>query len=126
MAGRKGDNDLTGPIAALTGVGLLTFVLVPGFRQIVLIIGWVALILLGVAICALALLGIFRLAIPERNMRRTNQNVFADTRRIPEQKPGATTSEPKPEPALSSEPIISLRGNRKMKKVQPLVSIDQR
>ena len=60
--------------------------LIPGVRQMVFAIGWIALILFGLAIVGLVFVGIFRLATPERNMRGMTSNVFAPPSHVPDQK----------------------------------------
>jgi hypothetical protein len=103
MAQGKRNNDLTVPIAAMTGIGGLAIILVPGFRQVAFIIGWISLTVMGLAIVGLAILGIFRLATPERNMRGMTRNVFAPPLRTPEQKSDVV----EPEPEQTPEPIIT-------------------
>jgi hypothetical protein len=110
MAQEHRNHDLTAPIAAITGIGFLAILLVPGFSQVAFVIGWICLIILGLAICGLAIVGIFRLATPERNMRGMTRNTHAIPPRAPEQKPDAVEPEPEPEPALASEPIVTTTG----------------
>ena len=105
MAWQSGDNNLTAPVAALTGIGGLAFTAVPGFFQVALVIGWVCLIVVGLAVAGLALLGIFRLATPERNMRGMTRNVMALPLRALDQK--SHGNEPEPEPALTSKPLVT-------------------
>jgi hypothetical protein len=109
MAQGKRNNDLTVPIAALTGIGGFALIFMPGFRQVAFVIGWACLILVGLAIVGLALLGIFRLATPERNMRGMTRSVTAPPLCALNQKSDDDETEPElePEPALTSEPIIT-------------------
>lgn len=110
MAQGHQNHDLTAPIAAITGIGFLAIVLIPGFSQVAFVIGWVCLIIVGLAIIGLTLLGIFRLATPERNMRGMTRNTFAPPLRTPEHKSDEAEPGPQPEPALSSEPIVTTTG----------------
>jgi len=103
MAWGRRDNDSTGPIAALTGIGGLAFIFTPGFSQAAFVIGWVSLIIVGMAIAGLAILGIFRLATPERNMKGMTRSVLAPPLRAPDQK----SDEDDPEPEQTPEPIIT-------------------
>ena len=113
MAQGKQDNDVMAPTAATTGVGGFAFVIVPGFEQAASIIGWICLILVGLAVLGVALLGIFRLATPERNMRGMTRNTPAPALRPPEPEPAKVESHPEPKlepvpaPALTSDPIIT-------------------
>ena len=103
MGRRRRNNDLTGPIAALTGIGVVALIFIPGFSQVAFVIGWISLTIVGLAVVSLAILGIFRLATPERNMRGMTRNVFTPPLRAPDQKSDADELEP----ALTSEPIIT-------------------
>ncbi len=105
MAWQSGNNDLTAPIAALTVIGGLALIYIPGFSQAASIIGWISLTVVGLAVVGLAILGIFRLATPERNMRGMTRNMLTPPLRDPDQKPDEDELEP--EPALTSEPIIT-------------------
>ena len=113
MAQGKQDNDLMAPTLATTGIGGFVFALVPGFQQVAAIIGWICLIIVGLAVLGVALVGIFRLATPERNMRGMTRNTPAPLLRRPEPKPDKVESnpeskfEPAPAPALTSEPMIT-------------------
>ncbi len=114
MAQGRQNHDLKVPIAALTGISGLALILVPGFSRAAFVIGWVCLIIVGLAIAGLALFGIFRLATPERNMRGMIRNGLVPPFRALEQKPAVAKPErepaPKPEPgaepALAFEPIV--------------------
>jgi Restriction endonuclease/Topoisomerase DNA binding C4 zinc finger len=105
MARRQRNNDLTEPIAAMTGIGGLAAMFVPGFTQVASAIGWISLIIVGSAVAGFAILGIFRLATPERNMKGMTRNVYAPPPRAQEQKPDV--AEPEPEPALTFMPVIT-------------------
>jgi len=105
MAWQRGNNDLTVPIAALTVIGGLALIYIPGFNQVASLIGWISLAIVGLAVGGLTILGIFRLATPERNMRGVTRNGFAPPLRGPDSKPDK--DEPEREPALASEPIIT-------------------
>ena len=74
------------------------------------VIGWVCLIIVGLAIISLTILGIFRLATPERNMRGMTRNTFVPPLHTPEHKSDEVKPGPQPEPALSSEPIVTTTG----------------
>jgi hypothetical protein len=88
------DDDLVGLITALAGFALCAYIFIPGVRQMVFAIGWIALILFGLAIVGLVIVGIFRLATPERNMRGMTSNVFAPPSHVPDQKCDDYESEP--------------------------------
>lgn len=105
MAWQRGNNDLTAPIAALTVIGGLALIYIPGFSQAASIIGWISLTVVGLAVVGLAILGIFRLATPERNMRGMTRNMLTPPLRDPDPKPDE--DELDPDPALTSEPIIT-------------------
>ncbi len=86
-------------------MGGLAAILIPGFTRAAFVIGWICLIIVGLAIVGLATLGIFRLATPERNMRGMTRNAFAPSPRAPVQRP--VKDQPEPEPALTSASIIT-------------------
>ena len=88
---------------------------IPGVREMVFAIGWIALILFLLAIVGLVVVGIFRLATPERNMRGMTSNVFAPSLRAPDQK----SNEDEPEAERTPEPI-----NTTAELLQQLRSID--
>jgi len=92
----------------MTGIGGLAIILVPGFRQVAFIIGWISLTVMGLAIVGLAILGIFRLATPERNMRGMTRNGFTPPLRVPDQK--SDEAEPQPAPVPTSGPVITTTG----------------
>jgi len=103
-------NGLISPISALTGIGVLALVFVPGFRQVAFVIGWVSLGIIGLVIVGLALFGIFRLATPERNMRGMTGSVNGPP--LQGQKgekfnQGGSKPGPDAEPALTSQPILT-------------------
>ena len=115
MAHRRRDDDWIVPITGLVGLAMLAFIFIPGFRQLISLIGFVALILLGLVIFSLVLFGIYRLATPERNMRAMTGNVFAPPSRFPDQKsdnyqlePKYDDYEPVPEQPPKPEPPINL------------------
>lgn len=110
MTWRRRDDDLREPIAAMTGIGGLAAMFVPNFTQVASVIGWISLIIVGSAVAGFAILGIFRLATPERNMRGMTRNVYAPALRVPEKKTVEAEPEPEIVPALASEPIITTTG----------------
>ena len=112
---RRRDDDLVGLITALAGFALCAYIFIPGVRQMVFAIGWIALILFGLAIVGLVIVGIFRLATPERNMRGMTSNVFAPSVSAPDQK----SNEDEPEAERTPEPI-----NTTTELLQQLRSID--
>jgi restriction endonuclease Mrr len=99
----------------LAGIVVLASMLIPGVRQMVFAIGWIALILFGLAMVGLAIVGIFRLATPERNLRGMTRNVFAPSLRAPDQK----SNEDEPEAERTPESI-----NTTTELLQQLRSID--
>jgi len=105
MAWQKRNHDLTIPIIALTGIGGLALVFIPGFSQVAFVIGWISLAIVGLAVFSLAILGIFRLATPERYMRGTARNTFAPPLR--NRDANSEEDEPEPKMALASEPILT-------------------
>src|ERR1039458_8890197 len=112
---RRRDGDLVGPVAQLVGLVVLASMFIPGVREMVFAIGWIALILFLLAIVGLVVVGIFRLATPERNMRGMTSNVFAPSLRAPDQK----SNEDEPEAERTPEPI-----NTTAELLQQLRSID--
>ena len=112
---RRRDDDWVWPLAQLAGVVVLASMLIPGIRQMVFAIGWIAFILFGLAIVGLVFVGIFRLATPERNMQGMTRNVFAPPLHAPDQK----SNEDEPEAERTPESI-----NTTAELLQQLRSID--
>ena len=112
---RRRDDDWVWPVAQLAAVVILASMLLQGVREMVLAIGWIALILFLLAIAGLVVVGIFRLATPERNMRGMTSNVFAPPVSVPDQK----SNEDEPEVEPTPEPV-----NTAAELLQQLRSID--
>ncbi len=112
MARRKSkDRDWVEPIAGLAGLAMFAFIFIPGFRQLVLGIGFIALILLGLVVFSLVLFGIYRLATPERRMQPMAGNAFVPLALVPDEKRVLDVPEPhwSPEPPSSHELIEQVR-----------------
>jgi hypothetical protein len=84
-------------------MGGLALASASGFQQAASVIGWISLAIVGLAVVALVVFGIIRLATPERNMRGTMGNAFEP----PPQVPDRNVDEVESEPALMSEPVVS-------------------
>jgi hypothetical protein len=112
---RRREDDLVGPIVQLVALVVLASMLIPSVRQIVFAIGSIAIILFLLAIVGLVIVGIFRLATPERNMRGMASNVFPPSPRAPDQK----SNEVEPEPERTPGPT-----NTTTELLQQLRSID--
>ena len=101
-------NHLAGPTAALTGLGGLAFAFASGFQQAASVVGWISLAMVGLAVVALVIFGIIRLATPERNMRGMTRNAFEPPPGVPDPPADEVTQEPAPmsEPVLSTDALL--------------------
>lgn len=96
------------PLAQLAGLVVLASMFIPGVRQMLFAIGWIAAVLSLLAIVGLVFIGIFRLATPERNMRGMTSSMFAPSPRAPDQKSNEDESEAErtPEPINTTAELL--------------------
>ena len=81
------NKDLVAPAAAVLGIAVLAYYFIPGVHEVLFAIGWLALVLLGLAATGLVVFGIFRLLTPERHMTALNSNPFAASNSLAADKP---------------------------------------
>lgn len=99
---RRRDDDWVKPVAGLAGLATLAFVFIPGFRQLTLAIGFIALVVLVLLILGFVLFGIYRRATAERGVQSTTGGVFALPAFVPAEKSEEVEPEPKWTPETSS------------------------